>query len=73
MSSGSKGLQLSFMIHAIVYGMVILGLWRINSTTSSYDWVSIVAWGWGMGLAAHGMVWLMFGRGRPGGSKRSAR
>lgn len=64
MASGSKGLQLSFMIHAMVYVVVMLGLWRINSTTtSSYDWASIVAWGWGIGLLAHGMVWVVFGRG----------
>lgn len=67
----SKGLQLSFAIHAVVYGMVMAGLWRINATTSSqYDWAGIVAWGWGMGLAAHGLVWLMFGRG--GSGRRSA-
>lgn len=67
MAAGSKGLQLSFAIHAMVYVMVMVGLWRINATTSSqYDWASIVAWGWGMGLAAHGMVWLVFGRGGKG-------
>lgn len=70
MASGSKGLQLSFMIHAMVYAIVMLGLWRINTTTSSYDWASIVAWGWGIGLGAHGMVWLVFGR---GSSRRPAR
>ena len=68
-----KGLQLSFVIHAMIYAFVLVGLWRINATTtSSYDWVSIVAWGWGMGLAAHGAVWLMFGRGGSR-SKRAAR
>lgn len=64
--SGSKGLQLSFMIHGVVYAMVMLGLWQINADTSSqFHWAGIVAWGWGIGLAAHGMVWLMFGRGSP--------
>jgi steroid 5-alpha reductase family enzyme len=71
MAAGSKGLQLSFVIHAMVYAMVMLGLWRINSTTTQFDWVSIVAWGWGMGLMAHGAVWLMFGRG--GSGRRGAR
>ena len=71
MSAGRKGLQLSFTIHALVYAFVMVGLWRINQTTGNqYDWASIVAWGWGMGLAAHGAVWLMFGR---GGSRRPAR
>lgn len=70
MSAGRKGLQLSFMIHAIVYALVMVGLWRINQTTSSeFDWAGIVAWGWGIGLAAHGAVWVMFGR----GGSRSAR
>ena len=64
MSSGSKGLQFSFVLHALVYAMVMVGLWRINSTTSSFDWASIVAWGWGIGLMAHGAVWFMYGRGR---------
>lgn len=74
MAAGSKGLQLSFVIHAMVYVMVLLGLWRINATTSSqYDWVSIVAWGWGMGLMAHGAVWLMFGRGGRSSGRRASR
>jgi len=76
MSTGRNFLQVSFVIHAVVYVMVIAGLWRINQTTSSeFDWASIVAWGWGIGLAAHGAVWVMFGRGRSGdnNSKRAAR
>lgn len=69
--SGGKGLQLSFMIHAMVYALVMVGLWRINMTTSSqFDWAGIVAWGWGIGLAAHAMVWLVFGRG--GSGRRAA-
>ena len=63
MSAGRKGLQLSFMIHAIVYAAVMAGLWQINRDTSSFNWAGIVAWGWGIGLAAHGAVWAMFGRG----------
>ncbi|CAH0350347.1 MULTISPECIES: 2TM domain-containing protein [unclassified Aquabacterium] len=56
-------LQLSFVIHAVVYVIVVAGLWRINQTTSAeHDWASIVAWGWGIGLAAHGTVWLMLSR-----------
>lgn len=71
MASGSKGLQVSLVIHSLVYVMVIGGLWRINQTTSSqYDWASIVAWGWGIGLVAHAAVWFMYGRGRPSSSRR---
>lgn len=68
-TGGSKLLQLSFAIHAMVYVMVMVGLWRINASTSQFDWASIVAWGWGIGLAAHGMVWLAFGRGGAGRSR----
>jgi steroid 5-alpha reductase family enzyme len=68
-----RGLQLSFVIHAMVYAMVMLGLWRINSTTTQYDWASIVAWGWGMGLMAHGAVWMMFGRGGRSSRRRTSR
>jgi hypothetical protein len=51
------------MIHAMVYVLVMVGLWQINQSTSShFNWAGIVAWGWGIGLAAHGMVWLVFGR-----------
>ena len=28
-------LQLSFVIHAVVYVIVVAGLWRINQTTSA--------------------------------------
>ena len=73
MSAGGKGLQFSFVIHAVVYAMVMVGLWRINASTTSFDWVSIVAWGWGIGLLAHGTVWMMFGRGRSTGGRRASR
>lgn len=61
-----SGLQLSFFIHAVVYAMVVGGLFLLNQHVSpgGVNWPAIVAWGWGIGLAAHGMVWLWFGRGR---------
>ncbi len=63
MSAGRKGLQVSFIIHAMVYVIVMVGLWQINQSTSShFNWAGIVAWGWGIGLAAHGAVWAVFGR-----------
>lgn len=73
MSTARKGLQVSFIIHAVVYAMVMAGLWQINSSTSSFNWAGIVAWGWGIGLAAHGAVWAIYGRGGSGGTQRSAR
>ena len=60
MATRYKGLQLSLVIHAIVYAIVIAGLWQINQETSaSFSWARIVAWGWGIGLAAHAAVWVM--------------
>jgi steroid 5-alpha reductase family enzyme len=62
MATRNKGLQLSLVVHATVYAIVMVGLWRINQNTSpEHDWASIVAWGWGIGLAAHAAVWLMLG------------
>lgn len=62
-----SGLQLSFFIHAVVYAIVIGGLILLNHQVSSagVTWAWIVAWGWGIGLAAHGVVWLWLGRQRP--------
>lgn len=56
-------LQTSFIIHAVVFAVVNAGLFVLNQQTSaSTNWASIVAWGWGIGLAAHGTVWVLFGR-----------
>lgn len=72
MSAGRKGLQLSFIIHFMAYALVMVGLWQINqSTNSQFNWAGIVAWAWGIGVAAHGAVWVMFGR--SGGGKPAAR
>jgi hypothetical protein len=64
MAAQSKLLQTSLVIHAVVYAAVIGGLFYINQATSSqFNWAGVVAWAWGIGLAAHGAVWLMVGRG----------
>lgn len=58
-------LQKSFVIHAVVYAVVVGGLLVLNQRVSPQsDWSQIVAWGWGIGLAAHGTVWLLFGKRR---------
>jgi hypothetical protein len=37
----------------------------LNHTRSpDSDWSLIVLWGWGIGLAAHGAVWFLYGRRR---------
>jgi 2TM domain len=54
------GLQMSLVIHTVVYVIVVGGLWRMNQqTTPGVHWVEYVAWGWGIGLAAHAAVWAM--------------
>lgn len=60
--SGSL-LQTSFIIHAVVFAAVNAGLMALNHKYSpGTDWAPIVAWGWGIGLAAHGAVWAIWGR-----------
>ena len=59
----SSGLQTSLTIHAVVYAVVVGGLYMINQDVSKdVNWVKYVAWGWGIGLAAHGTVWALWGR-----------
>lgn len=64
MAASRNLLQLSFVIHAVVYAAVIGGLLYINQATSSqHNWAGIVAWAWGIGLAAHGAVWVTLRKG----------
>jgi hypothetical protein len=63
MARSSSGLQKSFVIHAVVYAIVVGGLVMLNHRVSpNSDWSLIAAWGWGVGLAAHGAVWMLYGR-----------
>ena len=66
MARRSSGLlQTSFVIHAVVFAIVVGGLVAMDHQTSpGADWSLLVAWGWGIGLAAHGVVWMLYGRGR---------
>jgi len=46
-----------FLIHALVFVVVNVGLLGINLTTSpNYPWAAWRAFGWGIGLAAHGLA-----------------
>ena len=46
----------AFYTHAIIYGVVIVGLFTLNIVTGSgYFWAIWPALGWGIGLAAHGL------------------
>jgi 2TM domain len=56
-------LQKSLVIHAVVFAVVVAGLFTINQDVSpDVNWVKYVAWGWGIGLVAHGTVWALWGR-----------
>ena len=46
----------AFYMHAIQYGVVMIGLTILNLATSpDYFWVTWPALGWGIGLASHGL------------------
>jgi transcriptional regulator with XRE-family HTH domain len=46
----------SFYVHALQYGVVMLGLLLLNLLTNpGYLWVIWPALGWGIGVAAHGL------------------
>lgn len=63
MASSSGLLQKSLVIHAVVYAIVVGGLVFINQdATPGVNWAKYVAWGWGIGLGAHGAVWALWGR-----------
>lgn len=59
----ASGLQTSLVIHAVVYAVVIGGLVMMNlDANGGVTWSRYVAWGWGIGLAAHAAVWALYGR-----------
>ena len=50
------GLKTGFMIHALVYALVNLGLWAVNAWVGGRPWHLFPLAGWGLGLAIHGIV-----------------
>ena len=48
--------KLGFYIHALVFVVVNLGLYAINGLTGGAHWAQFPLWGWGLGLAIHGLV-----------------
>ena len=48
--------KMGFYIHAFVFVAVNLGLYAINSITGEPRWSHFPLWGWGLGLAIHGLV-----------------
>src|SRR5262245_60650251 len=50
-----------FYVHLAVYVVVNIGLFVVDALTGSDWWVQWVAFGWGIGIAAHAIA--VFGRG----------
>ena len=50
------GLKIGFYVHAAVFVLVNLGLYAVNSAIGGYRWSNFPLWGWGLGLAIHGIV-----------------
>ncbi len=49
-----------FYVHLLVFAVVVAGLFAINASTGGSWWVLWVAFGWGIGVAAHALA--VFGR-----------
>ena len=51
--------KVGFYIHALVFVIVNLGLYAINTAAGGPRWSHFPLWGWGLGLAIHGIVTLI--------------
>jgi hypothetical protein len=52
-------LKMGFYIHALVFVCVNGGLFMLNSVLGGTRWAHFPLWGWGLGLAIHGIVTLV--------------
>jgi hypothetical protein len=50
------GIKMGFYIHALVYVLVNAGLFAFNAHTGGREWAIFPLFGWGLGLAIHGIV-----------------
>ena len=48
--------KMGFLIHAFVFIAVNAGLYAINAMTGEPRWAHFPLFGWGLGLAIHGLV-----------------
>lgn len=48
--------KMGFLIHAFVFIAVNAGLYTINAMTGEPRWAHFPLFGWGLGLAIHGLV-----------------
>lgn len=51
--------KMGFFIHATVFVAVNLGMFAINAITGEPRWAHFPVFGWGLGLAIHGLLTLM--------------
>jgi hypothetical protein len=51
--------KIGFLIHAVVFIAVNAGLYAINAMTGEPRWGQFPLFGWGLGLAIHGLVTLI--------------
>jgi hypothetical protein len=49
-------IRTGFYVHALVFVLVNLGLYVINTVSGGYRWSMWPLSGWGLGLAIHGIV-----------------
>ena len=50
------GIKLGFYTHLLVFVLVNGGLYLLNQFTGGNRWHHYPLWGWGLGLAIHGLV-----------------
>ena len=53
------GIKLGFYTHALVFVLVNLALFALNAAIGGARWSHWPLWGWGLGLAIHGVVTLV--------------
>jgi hypothetical protein len=49
-------MKFGFFIHALVFVLVNGGLFVANEMSGAPRWHALPLWGWGLGLAIHGVV-----------------
>jgi uncharacterized membrane protein len=50
------GMKLGLYTHALVFVLVNLGLFAVDSMTGGPRWSHFPLWGWGLGLAIHAVA-----------------
>jgi len=49
-------MKMGFYVHLLVFVCVNAGLWLLNAAGGGYRWSVWPLFGWGIGLAVHGIV-----------------